>query len=411
MDTEIGDGMGELFSTNPLFTITCKYGEITWKVYRKLSDIFKLHTMIIIREFQGYLPSKLPIPHFPNQFSYLLDASLLATIKRDVRTIEQPKLLEDRRQAIEKYLKKILISLNLQVSPELCELFEFSGLSPLTGKGEKGKEGYLRNRIFDIQTKRTSCWNWLTGWVPQRRHYRTKWFILRATYIVYLDHIDQTLPSDVLLFDQHLKVEIENEDSKNPLKPFRLTITNGSKVLEVRPENNSQMPYWINQLTAKVSACQWARPHRFDSFAPIRENCHLDWLIDGQEYFSVLVRAIQAAKSEIYIHGWWLSPEVQLLRPSSLHPNFRLDRLLQSRAESGIKIYIVVFKELSLALSIDSYHTKAALEALHPNIKVQRHPDHLAGGVLYWAHHEKIVVIDQSTAFIGGLGNLNLTLN
>ena len=91
-------------------------------------------------------------------------------------------------------------------------------------------------------------------------------------------------------------------------------------------------------------------------------------------------------------------------RPSSLHPNFRLDRLLQSCAESGVKIYIIVYKELSLALAIDSYHTKTALEGLHPNIRVQRHPDHLAGGVLYWARHEKFVVIDQSTAFIGGLG-------
>lgn len=402
--------MGELFNTNPLFTITCQYGEIQWKVYRKLMDIFKLHTMTVIRELQGSLPSKLLIPHFPNQFSYLLDASLLATIKRDVRAEQQPKLLEDRRQAIEKYLKKLIKALNLQVSPELCEFFEFSGLSPFTVKGEKGKEGYLKNRIFDIQTKRTTCWAWLTGCIPHRRHYKTKWFILRASYIVYLDHIDQTLPSDVLLFDQHLKVEIENEGSNNLLKPFRLTIRNGSKVLEVRPENNTQMSYWIKQLTTKTLSCPWARSHRFNAFAPVRENCRLDWLIDGQEYFSVLVRAIQRAKSEIYIHGWWLSPEVQLLRPSSLHPNFRLDRLLQSRAESGIKIYVVVFKELSLTLPIDSYHTKVALEALHSNIRVQRHPDHMAGGVLYWAHHEKLVVIDQSTAFIGGLGKHKLSL-
>jgi len=36
---------------------------------------------------------------------------------------------------------------------------------------------------------------------------------------------------------------------------------------------------------------------------------------------------------------------------------------------------------------------------------VIRHPDHVAGSnrVLLWAHHEKIVVIDQKTAFLGGL--------
>ena len=397
--------MGELFSTNPLFIIKCNYGKVQWIVYRKLLDIFKLHTMTLIRELQGFIPPKLNIPHFPNQFSYLLDASLLATIKRDARTEQQPKLLEERRQAIELYLKKLLLVLNLQVSPELCEFFEFSGLSPLTRGGEKTKEGYLRNRIFDIQMKKSCLWKCLTWWIPRRRHYQTKWFVLKSSYITYLNHIDETIPNDVLLFDQHFKLEIENEGSKNLLKPLRLTIRNGSKFLEVRPENNSQMPYWIKQLTSLTQKCSWTRSHRFNSFAPIRENCQLDWLIDGQEYFSVLVRALQAAKSEIYINAWWLSPEVYLLRPASLHPNYRLDRLLQSRAQAGVKIYIVVYKELSLALPIDSYHTKVALESLHPNIRVQRHPDHLAGGVLYWAHHEKIIVIDQSVAFIGGLGN------
>jgi len=27
-----------------------------------------------------------------------------------------------------------------------------------------------------------------------------------------------------------------------------------------------------------------------------------------------------------------------------------------------------------------------------------RHPDHARGGILLWAHHEKIVVIDQTYA-------------
>jgi len=87
-------------------------------------------------------------------------------------------------------------------------------------------------------------------------------------------------------------------------------------------------------------------------------------------------------------------------------------------------------------------HTKHALEALHPNIKVFRHPDHhpsaddLQSGletgfqnlslrtfelakfsqdalktlygtsddvVLYWAHHEKLCLVDGRIAFMGGL--------
>lgn len=32
-----------------------------------------------------------------------------------------------------------------------------------------------------------------------------------------------------------------------------------------------------------------------------------------------------------------------------------------------------------------------------------RHPDHARAGVFFWAHHEKIVVIDQTYAFLGGI--------
>lgn len=397
----------QLFSTNPMFSISCKYCGMHWKVHRKLIDIFRLHAILLFRDLQGSFPENLELPHFPNQFSYLIDASLLVTIKRNVRAEQQPIMLEDRREAIELYLRKLLKGLNLLNVPELCEFFEFSGLSPKCLGGEKGKEGYLRNRIFDTQAQK-SIFRWLFDCLlPRRRHYRTKWFILRSSYLVYLDHIDQVIPSDVLMVDRHFRVEIENEGSKNPLKPFRLRIRNGSKELEVRPENNSQMPFWISQLNSLSINCPFAQNHRYNSFAPVREACSLEWLIDAEEYFTALVKAIKSAKNEIYIHGWWLSPEVHLIRPAGLHPEFRLDRLLQSRAEDGIKIYIIVYKELSLALSIDSYHTKVALESLHQNIRVQRHPDHLAGGVLYWAHHEKIVVIDQSVAFIGGLGNTN----
>ena len=67
------------------------------------------------------------------------------------------------------------------------------------------------------------------------------------------------------------------------------------------------------------------------------------------------------------------------------------------------------------ALTCNSEHTKHALQALcpkgtkgHGNIQIMRHPDHnvlenAADMTFYWAHHEKFIVIDFNTAFIGGL--------
>ena len=37
---------------------------------------------------------------------------------------------------------------------------------------------------------------------------------------------------------------------------------------------------------------------------------------------------------------------------------------------SGVKIYVLVYKEVELALTINSAYTKATLMSLHPNIKV-----------------------------------------
>lgn len=52
---------------------------------------------------------------------------------------------------------------------------------------------------------------------------------------------------------------------------------------------------------------------------------------------------------------------------------------------------------------VNSYYSKQKLVEAHENIKVFRHPDHARVGVFFWAHHEKIVAIDQTYAFIGGI--------
>ena len=72
------------------------------------------------------------------------------------------------------------------------------------------------------------------------------------------------------------------------------------------------------------SSSYWYGKNRFDSFAPIRLNVAVQWLVDGvsdspsiafgvnalgqRDYFWNLSRAIQLAKHAIYIHGWWLTP-------------------------------------------------------------------------------------------------------
>ena len=92
-----------------------------------------------------------------------------------------------------------------------------------------------------------------------------------------------------------------------------------------------------------------------------------------------------------------------------------MDQCLKRAAERGVQIYIIVYKEVQQALTCNSAHTKHALRRLcpegqpgHGNIHILRHPDHnvfenMGDMTLFWAHHEKFIVIDYHLGFIGGL--------
>ncbi|KAG8842781.1 Phospholipase D1, partial [Serendipita sp. 411] len=78
--------------------------------------------------------------------------------------------------------------------------------------------------------------------------------------------------------------------------------------------------------------------------------------------------------------------------------------LLKRKAQEGVMVYVIVYKEVSNRTTpTDSNYTKQLLTHLHPNIMVQRSPSHFATGTFYWAHHEKMCVIDETIAFMGGL--------
>lgn len=54
------------------------------------------------------------------------------------------------------------------------------------------------------------------------------------------------------------------------------------------------------------------------------------------------------------ILDWWLSPEVYLRRPPALNEQYRLDVMLKAAAERGVRINIVVYKEVEAALTLNS---------------------------------------------------------
>jgi phospholipase D1/2 len=101
---------------------------------------------------------------------------------------------------------------------------------------------------------------------------------------------------------------------------------------------------------------------------------------------------------------WWLSPELYLRRPPGLFEEYRVDRLLKRKAEEGVQIRIIVYKEVTQTMTLSSSHTKHHFESLHSNILVVRHPDHLGGELTeFWSHHNKVVCVDNTISCVGGL--------
>ncbi|KAG0704279.1 phospholipase D [Suillus ampliporus] len=179
-------------------------------------------------------------------------------------------------------------------------------------------------------------------------------------------------------------------------------VENSQMRLKLFARNERQMLQWITALEKAAATTPFVAKNRFDSFAPVRLNVAAQWLVDGRDYMWNLSRAILMAQESIYIHDWWLSPELQLRRPDKL--KYRLDYLLERKAKEGVKIHIILYQEVSNRTTpTDSNYAKQRLMSLHPNIMVQRSPSHFQTGTFYWAHHEKLCVIDEAIAFMGGI--------
>lgn len=65
--------------------------------------------------------------------------------------------------------------------------------------------------------------------------------------------------------------------------------------------------------------------------------------------------ALEEATESIWILDWWLSPELYLRRPPSANPEYRLDKMLLAAAERGVKVNIIIYKEVSSVLTRESY--------------------------------------------------------
>lgn len=324
---------------------------------------------------------------------------------------------ERQRRKLEYYLQQMIRWLVFRPdSTRLCKFLELSALSlrlSVEG-GYHGKEG-LMSIISKSDIRRRPVTGSVTAFM---RNAEPKWIMIRHSYIVALDSPESLEPREVFLVDggfttnkvskKRLRDQTAEELAKtagNATQPKHhiLRVWNLERKLKLLAKNERQLMQFQESIDYMVRNTVWSLKHRFDSFAPVRKNVFARWLVDGRDHMWQVSRAIDNARSFVYIHDWWLSPELYLRRPAAISQKWRLDRLLLRKAQEGVKIFVIVYRNIESAIPIDSEYTKASLLDLHPNICVQRSPNQFRQNQFFWAHHEKLVVVDNAMAFVGGV--------
>ncbi|WP_170304092.1 phospholipase D-like domain-containing protein [Microvirga makkahensis] len=125
-------------------------------------------------------------------------------------------------------------------------------------------------------------------------------------------------------------------------------------------------------------------------------------LIDGEEYFSRLEATLRTAKRSIMIVGWDFDGSIRLRPDISPEESPPLGPLLRSLVEERPELEVRI-----LVWSVAVVHAPGAPGPLIFGAEWQNHPRlHLRldkHHPLYAAHHQKMVCIDDSLAFVGGM--------
>ena len=312
---------------------------------------------------------------------------------------------------VENYYKTLFQDNQVYNTLAFKEFFNISvGSFNQYNSGSKPFEGYCYKKA-DPQCLRTAfsitcyCIEYFAF-----AQYNWRWIVVKDDCIYYMDKSNSENGKNVYFFDRDLKVTKEGRDTIN--------VTNVSRSLILKFKTVFERELWYSEIMKRAETMMKILANNiYKSYTNEKTGNKAHWFADGEDYFNDLAEKLMEAKESIFITDWWMSPQVWLTRPVSTTtymamayqnknkkdapPYSRLMDILYQCAVRGVKVYVLVYAECSLALTLNSTHTQHALESLHENIQVERHP--VNSTTLLWSHHEKLVIIDQIIGYVGGL--------
>uniref|UniRef100_A0A8C2G6W6 phospholipase D n=1 Tax=Cyprinus carpio TaxID=7962 RepID=A0A8C2G6W6_CYPCA len=291
------------------------------------------------------------------------------------------------QRQLEDYLNKLLKMPMYRNYHATMEFIDVSQLSFIHDLGPKGLEGMVLKRSGGHRIPGLNC----CGHSKMCYRWSKRWMVVKDSFLVLMKP-DSGAISFVLLVDKVFDIKMETKDTETK-HGVRIDCLCRTLVLKFTSYRHAR--WWgqaVDDFVRKYGS-NFLKDHRFGSFANEQKNIPSKWYVNGKQYMEDVANALEEAEEEIFITDWWYV-EIKPL------PFLWNCLFLQQK---GVRIFVMLYKEVELALGINSEYSKRTLLQLHPNIKVMRHPDHVSSSVYLWAHHEKIVVIDQSVAFVGGI--------
>ncbi|XP_042519639.1 phospholipase D zeta 1-like isoform X2 [Macadamia integrifolia] len=424
------------------YTIEFQYKQFKWRLLKKASRVIYLHFALkkraFIEEFQEkqeQVKEWLQNLGIGDHTGVVQDDDEADENDESVKNWDVPssaalpiirpalgrlQSISDRAKvAMQGYLNHFLGNIDIANSREVCKFLEVSKLSFSPEYGPKLKEDYVMVKHLpkipknSDDTRCCAC-HWCSCC---NDNWQKVWAVLKPGFLALLEDPFDTKLLDIIVFDVLPSSDGNGEGQislaeeikeRNPLR-YAFKVSCGNRTVKLRIRSNAKVRDWVAAINDAVLKPPegWCHPHRFGSFAPPRglteDGSQAQWFVDGQAAFDAIASAIEEAKSEIFITGWWLCPELYLRRPFDANGSSRLEALLEAKAKQGVQIYILLYKEVAIALKINSMYSKRRLLNIHENVRVLRYPDHFSTGVYLWSHHEKLVIVDNRICFIGGL--------
>uniref|UniRef100_A0A6I8NTK7 Phospholipase n=1 Tax=Ornithorhynchus anatinus TaxID=9258 RepID=A0A6I8NTK7_ORNAN len=343
-----------------LYTIELTHGEFTWQVKRKFKHFQEFHRELL--KYKTFI--RIPIPtkrHTVRRQNVKGEEPReMPSLPQTSENMIREEQFSSRRKQLEDYLAKLLKMPMYRNYHATTEFLDVSQLSFIRDLGPKGIEGMIMKRSGGHRIPGLSC----CGQGSSCYRWSKRWLIVKDSFLFYMKP-DCGAIAFVLLVDKEFRITMGRKETETK---YGIRIDNLSRTLILKCNSYRHARWWggaIEEFIQKHGS-NFLRDHRFGSYAAIQENTLAKWYVNAKGYFEDVANAMEKAEEEIFITDWWLSPEIFLKRPVVEGNHWRLDCILKRKA-------------------------------------VMRHPDHVASTVYLWAHHEKLVVIDQSVAFIGGI--------